>query len=183
MACTCLVNLGFARGTLLGRVNRGPWSTPLVVRYVSIAATGQISVFVFPTYTSTPWPYGSVFDSLRWIFKIEGFSWELTATSLGVRCFAGSNEVCVSTRSSPHLKNPKKASEHAAHNKVRSSGCEIAVRLAFMRLRISGVIGRRVCFFLGASRLIPLSTRSKRKVISSGLVNPWMMWRCLTPDK
>ena len=44
--------------------------------------------------------------------------------------------------------------------------------LAFMHRRISGVIGRRVYFFLGASRLIPLSTRSKRKVFSSGLVNP-----------
>ena len=55
----------------------------------------------------------------------------------------------MSTRSSLHLKNPKKASEHTAHNKVRSSGCEIAVRLAFMRCRISGVIGRRVFLFGG----------------------------------
>ena len=61
-----------------------------------------------------------------------------------VKCTLGSKVESLGTVSSPALKNPKNARQHAAHNNIWSGLVGSLFHTSFSRLRIGGEMGR--CF-------------------------------------
>ena len=86
-ACLILeVKVDLVSGCPFLKRKNGPGSVPRVAIYCRQAIRGHRRHAVFPMYTSTPFPNWSVFDFLRCIFNICGFSEQSIATSPHARC-------------------------------------------------------------------------------------------------
>ena len=80
-----------------------------------MAWTGQIAVSVFPKNTQIPLLKGSVFDSFIVIWNTDGVDLLSTAKSLKERWIVGSYCDTPGDVNSLHRRNPKNATQQAAH--------------------------------------------------------------------
>ena len=110
MAKNCLV-----RDSRLGLINNGPGLAPRKVRYFMMASTGQMAVSVFPKNTCVPLLNRSVFDSFIVIWIRDGADLLSIAKSLKDKWVVGSCCDNPGDVNSLHRRNPKNATQQAAH--------------------------------------------------------------------
>ena len=109
MAKNCLV-----RGSRLG-LNNGPGLVLQKVSYFMMALTGQMAVSVFPKNTCVHLLKGSVFDCFVVIWIKDGEDLLSIAKSLKDKWVVGSYFDNPGDVNSLHQKNPKNATQQAAH--------------------------------------------------------------------
>ena len=128
---------------------------------------------------------GSVFVCLIRRDTRSGSSLLSTVTSLTARCWPGSNSPDSPTVSSPDLRKPKKATQHAAHSITWRGldGSRFQTLLSFSNT--DGVRGSRVRDGTPAcSRFAPRSVSARRGMLSVlGSPPPHSICRCRTADR
>ena len=180
-ACrTACANRARVKGRPSLNTNNGPGVDPRTLKKLRTAATGHRCSCPQPTYGSTPFRNGSIFNCLMVIFKQVGRVASSTARFWTHKCAAGSYPFSVGTLISPARKNAKKKKQEAAHNILVSKFTAEASHTAFIFNSIGGVIGRRgLCLtpFSTSRFLVTYSRRGKLSLNGSDMPASICKWR------